>query len=81
MPFSIDSVAVNVPSYPAIAVEANPANSIKMRSRSRDGRDYFAIHFANGEGPLGSGHQRRVTPDHVPGAIRRMRTAAAISRQ
>jgi len=30
MPFLIDSMAVKVPSYPAIATEANPANSAKM---------------------------------------------------
>jgi hypothetical protein len=28
--FSVDSVAVNAPSYPAIAVEANRANAIEM---------------------------------------------------
>jgi hypothetical protein len=27
--FSIDSVPVNAPSYPAIAVEANPANAVE----------------------------------------------------
>jgi len=35
MPFSIDSAAVNVPSYPSHAVEANPANTVQMHSRWR----------------------------------------------
>jgi hypothetical protein len=30
MPVSIDSVTVSVPSYPAIAVQANPANPVRM---------------------------------------------------
>jgi hypothetical protein len=33
MAFSIDSGAVNVPSYPSHGVEANPANTVEMRSR------------------------------------------------
>jgi hypothetical protein len=34
MPFSIDSRTVNAPSYPSIAVEANPAISVKMAIRA-----------------------------------------------
>jgi hypothetical protein len=30
--FSVDSVAVNAPSYPAIAVEANPADAAEHGS-------------------------------------------------
>jgi len=33
MPFSIDSMAVDAPSYPAIAMEANPTNSVKIPFR------------------------------------------------
>jgi hypothetical protein len=33
MPFSIDSINVNAPSYPSRAVEANPAMSGQMASR------------------------------------------------
>jgi hypothetical protein len=35
MPFSIDSRTVDAPSYPAIAIEANPANRAKWRFRRR----------------------------------------------
>src|ERR1019366_10426719 len=86
MPFSIDSAAVNVPSYPSHAVEANPANTVEMRSRWRYLRVDEVIERTTTVAVSRLAKPRRwlgllcaSTPDYLPGAIPRVPTVAAIS--